>query len=144
MEKDILQNHFETVYKDFKDYESYITSNIEELNKQRESFKDRVVSGKDNEDSLISALFDLSIKPIQSDEDLRILRDRLINVYDSYKIALDFPTEIINEISKLKRPYQAYRIDNGNQVVIDKDKNDKFRQEVRKKHSEYLKALKSE
>jgi hypothetical protein len=140
MEKEILQNNFETVYKEYKEYESLILSTQEEILKQREKFRDRVL--KENELSLVEALFDLSIKPIQSEEDLRILRDRLITVYDSYKIVLDFPIEINTEISNLKRPYQAYRIDNGQQVDIDKTKNDLYKEKVKQRHLEIINQMK--
>ncbi len=140
MERDILQNNFETVYKEYKDYEFLVLSSQEEINKERENFRDRVL--KENEDSLLESLFDLSIKPIQSEEDLRILRDRLIAVYDSYKIVIDFPTDIITEINNLKRPYQAYRIDNGQQVVIDKIKNDIFKEKAKERHLEIIKQMK--
>lgn len=142
MELEILQNNFETAYKEYKDYESFLVSERVEIQKQRDSFKERVISGTDSDDVLVSALFDLSIRPIQSEEDLRVLRDRLIAVYDAYKIVIDFPAEIVEEMKNLQRPYQVYRIHNGSQVDIDKEKNDKFRDEARKKHAEVLKELK--
>jgi hypothetical protein len=141
MEKDILQNNFETVYKEYKDYEAFVNSTIEEINKKRDGFKELVASGNESEEVLVSELFNLSIRPIQSDEDLRVLRDRLLNVYDAYKIVLDFPKEVIEELSNLRRPYQAYRIFNDNQVEIDKEKNEKFKEGVRKSHSELVKSL---
>lgn len=140
MEIEILQNNFETIYKEYKDYAFYIDSTTEEINKQRDAFKERVVGGED-EEVLLRDLFDLSIKPIQSDSDLRILRDRLLFVYDAYKIVIDFPSEIKEEMNNLKRPYQAYRIFNGAQIEIDKEKNDKFKEEARKSHSEFINAI---
>lgn len=140
MEIEILQNNFETIYKEYKDYAFYIDSTTEEINKQRDAFKERIVGGED-EEVLLRDLFDLSIKPIQSDSDLRILRDRLLFVYDAYKIVIDFPSEIKEEMNNLKRPYQAYRIFNGAQIEIDKEKNDKFKEEARKSHSEFINAI---
>lgn len=143
MELEILQNNFETVYKEYKDYESFLVPERVEVQKQRDSFTERVKKGMDSDDSLVAMLFDLSIKPLQSEEDLRILRDRLLTVYDAYKIVIDFPAEIIEEMKNLQRPSQTYMIDKGHQVDIDKEKNDRFREEARKKHAEVLKEFKT-
>lgn len=144
MDLDILQNNFETVYKEYKDYENFIESSQEEVIKRREGFKELALSGSKSDEELVSLLFDLSIRPLQSEQDLLILRNRLIAVYDAYKIILDFPTDIKEEIQNLQRPYQVYRVHNGSQVDIDKEKNDKFREEAKKKHSEVLKELKTQ
>ncbi len=144
MEIDILKNHFETVYRDYKDYEAFIISIQDEVKKKREDFQERAVKGGESEDTLVSALFDLSIKPIQSEEDLRVLRNKLIAVYDAYKIVIDFPEDIKEEVNNLARPYQAYRIVNNTQVDIDPAKNDTFREEARRKHLEVVKALKEQ
>ncbi len=139
--EEILKNNFETVYKDYKDYESFVSSTKDSINKQREAFKDRAIK-EQNEDLLVNDLFDLSLKPIQSDADLRILRDRLISVYDAYRIVIDFPEEIKQEIKSLQRPLQIYTISKGEQVDIDKEKSDRFREEARKTHLELIKNLK--
>jgi len=141
MEKDILENNFETIYKDYKAYESYLETTKKHVEEQRNSFKDRATKGVTSDDDLVSELFDLSIKPIQSEEDLRILRDRLLNTFDAYKIVLDFPDKVKEEVKNLRRPLQAYRIDNGEQVEIDKEKNDKFKEEAKKTHLEIVKSL---
>lgn len=144
MEKDILENNFETIYKEYKEYESVFELLKEEVNKEKDVFKERVVSGTDSDDTLSEILFNLSIKPLQSAEDLRILRDRLISVYDAYKITIDFPESIKEEIKKLKRPTQAYRIHNGKQIEIDKVSNDKYKEEVKKRQAEIIASMKSQ
>lgn len=141
MEKEILQNNFEAVYKEYKDYEFYILSTKDDILKQREAFNERAVNGGESEDVLVAALFDLSIRPIQSEADLRILRDKLINVYDAYKLAIDFPEDIKEEMKNLQRPLQLYTISNGVQIDIDKEKSDRFKEEARKTHSEILKNM---
>lgn len=142
MEEDVLKNNFETVYKEYKDYDSFIASVSEEVSQGRKAFRDRVLSSNEDEDVLSEALFELSIKPLQSGEDLRVLRDRLINTYDAYKIVLDFPETVKEEMRLLKRPLQSYRIHNGKQEEIDKEKNDRYKKEVRKTHLEVISALK--
>lgn len=142
MENSILENTFETVYKEYKEYKAYLDSVSAEVVKQREGFKQKVVSSKDSDEALIEELFNLSIKPMQSQEDLRILRDRLLNVYDAYKIFLDFPAEIKEEIKNIERPFQTYRIYNGEQEEIDKEKSEKYRELARKTHLEIISALK--
>lgn len=142
MENSILENNFETVYKEYKEYKAYLDSISAEVEKQREGFKQKVVSSEESDEVLIEELYDLSIKPMQSQEDLRILRDRLLNVYDAYKIFLDFPVEIKEEIKSIKRPFQTYRIYNGKQEEIDKEKSEKNREVVRKTNLEIISALK--
>lgn len=141
MEIEILQNNFETVYKDYKEYETFLSSVEEDIKVKRDAFNERAVKGGESDEVLIAALFDLSLKPMQSLEDLRVLRDRLISTYDAYKIVIDFPAEIKEEVNNLKRPLQAYRISNGKQIEIDKEKNDRFREDVRKNHLELIKTL---
>jgi len=142
MDKEILQNNFETVYKEYKDYLAYIESIKEEINSQRESFKNRVVSGKDDEDTLVSALFDVSLKPIQHETDLKILRDRLIATFDAYRDILDFPEEVKEEVKNLVKPIQIYAIDNGKLIEVNKELNDTIREDARRKHLEYVKSFK--
>ena len=141
MENSILENNFETVYREYKEYEAYLGTVSPDTNKQREDFKQRVVSSGVSDEVLVEELFNLSIKPIQSREDLRVLRDRLINVYDAYNIFLDFPEEVKEEIKSLKRPLQTYRIYNGEQQEIDKERNNSYREEARKTHLEIISAL---
>lgn len=142
MDIDILQNNFETVYKEYKDYTAYIESIKEEINSQRESFKKRVASGKDDEDTLVSALFDVSLKPIQHETDLKILRDRLIATFDAYRDILDFPEEVKEEVKNLVRPIQIYAVDNGKLIEVNKELNDKIREDAKQKHAEYVKSFK--
>lgn len=144
MDKDILQNHFETVYKEYKDYESFLISQEEDINKQRESFKELVLKGDHTEEFLIDKLFELSIKPLQSDEDLRNLRNRMFSVYDAYKIVIDFPTEIINEINSLNRPTMFYMIDKGSQYVVNKDFNDRYKESRKQRLKEIINQIKIE
>lgn len=144
MEKDILQNHFETVYKEYKDYESFLISQEEDIKKQRDSFKDLVLKGNHTEEFLIDKLFELSIKPLQSDEDLRNLRNRMLSVYDAYKIIIDFPTEIISEINSLNRPNMFYMIDKGKQFFINKDFNDKYKENRKQRLKEIINQIKIE
>jgi hypothetical protein len=142
METQILENTFETVYKEYKEYSAHIAAMQEEVEAKRKEFKEKVANTKDSDDMLAEELFNLSLKPMQSQEDLRILRDRLINVYDAYKIIIDFPTEIIEEIKALKRPLQTYRISNGKQEVIDKERQEKQKEDIRATHLEIISALK--
>jgi hypothetical protein len=143
MENRILENHFETVYKEYKEYDSYIESTREEVEKRRKDFKDRVLESKESDDILSSELFELSLRPIQSHEDLRILRDRLISVYDAYKIVIDFPSEVSEEIKALKRPIQTYRVANGKQEVIDKARQERQKEDIKNTHLEIISALKT-
>lgn len=142
MENSILENNFETVYREYKEYKAYLDSVSAEVEKQREGFKQKVISSGESDETLIEELYDLSIKPMQSQEDLRILRERLLNVYDAYKIFLDFPVEIKEEIKNIERPFQTYRIYNGEQEEINKVKSEKYREVVRKTHLEIISALK--
>lgn len=142
MENSILENNFETVYREYKEYKAYLDSVSAEVEKQREGFKQKVISSGESDETLIEELYDLSIKPMQSQEDLRILRERLLNVYDAYKIFLDFPVEIKEEIKNIERPFQTYRIYNGEQEEINRVKSEKYREVVRKTHLEIISALK--
>lgn len=142
MEKQILENTFETVYKEYKEYSAYLDTIQEDVETKRKEFKEKVANSTDSDEMLADELFNLSLRPMQSQEDLRILRDRLINVYDAYKIAIDFPTEVIEEIKALKRPLQTYRIFNGKQEVIDKARQEKQKEDIRATHLEIISALK--
>lgn len=142
METQILENTFETVYKEYKEYNAYLDTIQEDVEAKRKEFKEKVANTKDSDEMLADELFNLSLRPMQSQEDLRILRDRLINVYDAYKIVIDFPTEIIEEIKALKRPLQTYRVSNGKQEVIDKARQERQKEDIRATHLEIISALK--
>lgn len=142
METKILENTFETVYKEYKEYYSYLESIREEVESKRKEFKEKTAKSEESDEVLAEELFNLSLRPMQSQEDLRILRDRLINVYDAYKIIIDFPTEIIEEIKTLKRPIQTYRVSNGKQEIIDKVRQEKQKEDIKATHLEVISALK--
>lgn len=143
MDKDILQNNFETVYKEYKDYKSYMDSITGEVNAQREAFKEKATSGKYSDDTLVSALFDISIKPIQHETDLKILRDRLIAYFDAYRDVLEFPEEVKEEIKNLTRPIQIYNVANGQLIELNKELNDNIREDARRKHAEYVNSFRT-
>jgi hypothetical protein len=141
MDTDILQNYFETVYKEYVDYRDVLASKKDEIDKGRIEFQNKASKFTGDKDLLVNELFDLSIKPIQSEADLRVLRDRLINVFEAYKTVLDFPETVKQDIALLSRPTQIYTIVNGEQVDIDKEKSAIFREEARQTHSKLLNSI---
>lgn len=143
METDILKNNFEEVYKEYKDYEQFVLSSKEAIETGKEEFRNIAVSGELSDSELVNRLFDLSIKPLQSDLDLRILRDRMVSTYDAYKVVIDFPEEIKEEIRNIIRPVTTYRIVSNKQEEVDPVKNKIIIEEAKVKHLEVIEMLKN-
>lgn len=142
--KEILENHFETVYKEFKEYETFLKSAAKEIKEQNEKFTQFTVDNKDNIDAITSELFEIQSKPHFYQNDLVKLLNRLIHTYEAVKEVIEIPEDIKKEISNFIKPKQFYRIENGNAVEIDTEFLEKSKEEAKKHYTLQVKQLLSQ
>lgn len=138
---DILKEIFETSYTEFKEYESYINSELKKLEKERGNFAKFALDNKGNLDTVVEKMFDVNEKPALHKNDLVKLQSRLISMYDIVKDVIEIPKEVREEINSLPKQRLSYKIDNGKAVEINKDMNNEIRKFVKDNNMAFVKNI---
>lgn len=136
----ILENNFNAVYQEYKEYQTFLKNSAEEIKKQRENL---AKISNDNEEEIIEKAFEVLTKPHYYAEDLLKLQVRLKSIYDFSKDVLEIPSEIKEEIDKFLVNRQIYRIEKGAPKEIDTEYTKKLTEEAKKHYKEQLKNLKT-
>ena len=116
----IAKNHFEIVYKEYKEYEKFAKNLAPKIVKEREEFAKYIAENKDNAEDIVNKLVELNFKPSLYQADLQRLQMRLTYVFEAYDSIIDIPSEIKEEVKSLK-PKQLFKIENGAAVEIEPD-----------------------
>lgn len=116
--EDIAKNHFEVVYKEYKEYENFAKNLAPKILKEREEFAKYMADNKDNADDIVNKLVELNFKPSLYQADLQRLQMRLVYVFEAYDSIIEIPSEVKEEIKGLK-PKQLFKIENNEAVEIE-------------------------
>lgn len=116
--EDIAKNHFEVVYKEYKEYENFAKNLAPKILKEREEFAKYMADNKDNADDIVNKLVELNFKPSLYQADLQRLQMRLVYVFEAYDSIIEIPSEVKEEIKVLK-PKQLFKIENNEAVEIE-------------------------
>ena len=138
--EEVLKTDFETVYQEYKSYETFIKVIAEEVKKDREGFAKFAQENSTDADKIVDKLIEVNEKPILYQNDFMRLQLRLVYSYDLVKGILEIPQEIKTEIEN-SRPKQLFKIENGEAVVLDQELIDKIKQKTAENSREYLKNL---
>jgi hypothetical protein len=138
--EEVLKTDFETVYQEYKSYETFIKGIVEEVKKDREGFAKFAQENSTDVDKIVDKLIEVNEKPILYQNDLMRLQLRLVYSYDLVKGIVEIPQEIKTEIEN-SRPKQLFKIENGEAVVLDQELIDKIKQKTAENSREYLKNL---
>lgn len=138
--EEVLKTDFETVYQEYKSYETFIKGIAEEVKKNREGFAKFAQENSTDADKIVDKLIEVNEKPILYQNDFMRLQLRLVYSYDLVKGILEIPQEIKTEIEN-SRPKQLFKIENGEAVVLDQELIDKIKQKTVENSREYLKNL---
>lgn len=138
--KELLENHFQTVYGEYKEYETFVREIAPKIKTEREEFDKYLQKNLDDVEGAVDRLFDINSKPALYQNDLVNLQSRLIHTYETLKETVEIPVEIKTEIESFKKPKQTYKIEKGNPVEIDEKATEEFKKTVRANYRDIVKA----
>ena len=138
--EEVLKTDFETVYQEYKSYETFIKGIAEEVKKDRAGFAKFAQENSTDADKIVDKIIEVNEKPILYQNDFMRLQLRLVYSYDLIKGIVEIPQEIKTEIEN-SRPKQLFKIENGEAVVLDQELIDKIKQKTVENSREYLKNL---
>lgn len=131
--KEILENNFEQVYKEYKEYESYLKSAEEKIKTEREQLPKLLQDNENSQHIIIDKLFELQSLPLIQRQDLLNLNTRLIYTYNAVKDVIEIPEEVKREIEQFMPPKQHYKIESGEAKEIDPQ----YSKDIKEKAREY-------
>lgn len=136
----ILENNFNVLYKEYKEYEKFLKAKAPEIKKRKE---DLAKLPDYDEDTIVEEVFKAHTQSNYYAEDVIKLQNKLHTVYQFSKEVLDIPAEIEKEIENFLQQKQIYRIENGEAVDIDSEYTNKLTKEAKAHYKNQLKGLKA-
>lgn len=116
--EDLLKNHFEVVYKEYKDYVQFAESIAPKIAKEREEFTKFMSENKEDTDTVVNKLLELNFKPSLYQADLQRLQMRLIYVAEAFDSVIEIPQEIKNELKTLKVK-QLFKVEGSEAIELE-------------------------
>lgn len=147
MDKQILENSFETIYKEYLNYKNYFKSIEKSPEDRRKDVIEKVTSGELSDEQAIDFMFDNGIKYEAHKKDLEILGNKLFIAFYLLNGVLEFPKEVLDEVKSLKEIQAGFFIENGEAVMLNKSAFDEIKNQLKlnfNQTKEYLKSQKSE
>jgi len=142
--EEILKNHFEVVYKEYKDYLQFAETVAPKVAKGREEFTKFMFENRGNIDAIVDKLVDINSKPSLYQADLQRLQMRLVYVTEAYESVIEIPQEIKNEVKQLK-PKQLFKIEGSEAIELEpeliKNIEESFKSAEFKKIAEVLESI---
>jgi len=124
--KDIktLQNRFELYYKEFKNYENFVNSNIEEQKKGMPERIQKLWENNASEDELISFNTHTKILPQIYGKDLNALKEKLLVAYDMSEGIIEISAEVKTEMENLHKMTDKpmYIVKEGKAIPVDEER----------------------
>lgn len=136
-----IKEIFEITYAEFKQYESYLSSEAKSLEKERANFAKYALENRANMEMIVEKMFEVNEKPALQKNDLVKLQNKLTNMYDIVKDVIDIPKEVREEINSLPKQRMSYKIDGDKAVEINKDMNNEIRKYVKDNNMAFVKSL---
>lgn len=141
-----LQNKFNTVFKEWKEYKDFFLSNIEEQNEKVKTVVPDLAQNLDDEDKILQFFYDTRLYPKMYEGDFNLLSLKLVTVYDTVKGEVEVSEDQQKELDDLLKGYrstQRFIIRSGkaepiNEELIEKTK-EQFKKQVQDK--ELLKGI---
>lgn len=135
-----LKLYFETVYKEYKDYESFVLSIKDKVIQDRENFAKFAQENLEDIDKIVDKIVEINENPILHENDLMRLQMRLVNTYDTVKEIVEIPQEIKEETEKL-RFQQVFKIEDNKAIPINQDKLKTMRERTKAGAKDFLTNL---
>jgi antitoxin component of MazEF toxin-antitoxin module len=139
--EDILKNNFNTIYSEWKLYGDFIKKNNEIVAKERSEFNDFAKVNSQNTDLLVNKLFELTHRQTIHQIEYNKLTDRLLNVYEAYKLVIDIPKEVAEEINSFPKQDMLFKVVNGVAVVVNPEKIEEVKASLRANFEKMIKDM---
>jgi hypothetical protein len=132
--------YFETVYKEYKDYESFVLSIKDKVIQDRDGFAKFAQENSEDVDKIVDKIVEINENPILHENDLMRLQMKLVNTYDVIKEIVEIPQEIKEETEKL-RFQQVFKIEDNKAIPINQDKLNTMRERTKAGARDFLTNL---
>jgi len=139
--EEILKNNFEISYQEFKEYEQFLKNAAPKIKKEREEFTQFTIDNSSNTEAITDKLFEIETIPVNYQNDLLKLQNKLITTYHTVKDCIEIPAEIKKEVESLIAPKQVYKIKNGEAQEIDASYTEKIKVESKKYYKQMLEQM---
>jgi len=139
--EEILKNNFEISYQEFKEYEQFLKNAAPKIKKEREEFTQFTIDNSSNTEAITDKLFEIETTPVNYQNDLLKLQNKLITTYHTVKDCIEIPAEIKKEVESLISPKQIYKIKNGEAQEIDPSYTEKIKVESKKYYKQMLEQM---
>lgn len=130
--KEILENNFEQVYKEYKDYEQFFAPKRKTVEERRTDIAKFVNDNQDNQQQIIDKVFEEGTKYMFHEADIRALKAKLFYTYKAVEGALDIPLEVRKEILSFEIEPQFYVIQNSAEKEIQTETINAIKEGIRK------------
>ena len=125
MEKETLEQRYNTFYEEYKVYNDYAVKIAEQVKKDREDFNKFATENQNSPQELVNKLFEINEKQILHLTDLASLKGRLKIATELLVDVIDIPEEVLKEVKIIsKNSLSTTNVNNYN--VICTTENDIF------------------
>ena len=122
MEKETLEQRYNTYYEEYKVYNDYAVKIAEQVKKDRENFNKFATENQNNPQEVVNKFFEISEKQILHLSDLAKLKGRLKIATELLVDVIDIPEEVLKEVSQFPNLEFLYKPSNGEMVAVNEEK----------------------
>ena len=139
MEKETLEQRYNTFYEEYKVYNDYAIKIAEQVKKDREDFNKFATENQNNPQELVNKLFEINEKQILHLTDLASLKGRLKIATELLLDVIDIPEEVLKEVNQFPNLEFLYKPSNGEMVAVNEEKIETVKKQWQEMYKEQIK-----
>ena len=139
MEKETLEQRYNTFYEEYKVYNDYAVKIAEQVKKDREDFNKFATENQNNPQELVNKLFEINEKQILHLTDLASLKGRLKIATELLVDVIDIPEEVLKEVNQFPNLEFLYKPSNGEMVAVNEEKIETVKKQWQEMYKEQIK-----
>ena len=139
MEKETLEQRYNTFYEEYKVYNDYAIKIAEQVKKDREDFNKFATENQNNPQELVNKLFEINEKQIIHITDLASLKGRLKIATELLLDVIDIPEEVLKEVNQFPNLEFLYKPSNGEMVAVNEEKIETVKKQWQEMYKEQIK-----
>jgi hypothetical protein len=139
MEKETLEQRYNTFYEEYKVYNDYAVKIAEQVKKDREDFSKFATENQNNPQELVNKLFEINEKQILHLTDLASLKGRLKIATELLVDVIDIPEEVLKEVNQFPNLEFLYKPSNGEMVAVNEEKIETVKKQWQEMYKEQIK-----
>lgn len=136
--KEIAENIFEVIYKEYKEYETFFSPKIKTAEERRTEIAKYVVDNKEDQQGIIDKVFESGVGYLFHEKDLNNLKTKLYHTFKAYEDILEIPQEVRLEINNFKIEPLYFIIENGVEKELNKELISNIKNQIRQEYDRIL------